>query len=274
MSTISSITVLNRFNVKDASVLEEKVVDLGINEVCRSFFAFWSWSVTSVLSIFPFFLLRLHLVHVKYFPEMLFSCVWLYYENFSRKYFHVFGNILKMLFSTTTHTKPITTTKKKIRDQREKVKNQNHKQILLQKFQMRTRTRLVMGSRVYGFVGLRCDSPVRSVRCDSRFVGLRCNDLGFLGSRSLSLSLSLSLCLHVWVLSLSLSLFARLRKWFEGKILAENIFRVKGLNFTVNWNSFPENPFSMRNQTPAFPEKHFQKWFEVKTNTALAYFFR
>ena len=139
---------------------------------------------------------------------MLFSCVWLYYENFSRKYFHVFGNILKMLFSTTTHTKPITTTKKKIRDQREKVKNQNHKQILLQKFQMRTRTRLVMGSRVYGFVGLRCDSPVRSVRCDSRFVGLRCNDLGFLGSRSLSLSLSLSLfvCTCESFLSLFLSL--------------------------------------------------------------------
>ena len=58
--------------------------------------------------------------------------------------------------------------------------------------------------------------------------------LGFLGSRSLSLSLSLSLSVCAWVLSLSLSLFARLRKWFEGKILAENIFRVKGLNFTVN----------------------------------------
>ena len=71
-------------------------------------------------------------------------------------------------------------------------------------------------------------------------------------------------------LSLSLSLFACLRKWFEGKILAENIFRVKGLNFTVNWNSFPENPFSMRNQTPAFTKKHFWKWFEAKTNTALA----
>ena len=81
--------------------------------------------------------------------------------------------------------------------------------------------------------------------------------------------LSLSLCLRVWVLSLSLSLFARLRKWFEGKILAENIFQVKGLNFTVNWNSFPENPFSIRNKTPAFMEKIFQKWFEAKTNRAL-----
>ena len=85
--------------------------------------------------------------------------------------------------------------------------------------------------------------------------------------------LSLSLCLRMWVLSLSLSLslslFARLRKWFEGKILAENIFRVKGLNFTVNWNSFLENPFSIHNQTPAFMKKLFRKWFEAKTNTAL-----
>ena len=53
-------------------------------------------------------------------------------------------------------------------------------------------------------------------------------NLGFLGSRSLSLSVC------AWVLFLSLSLFARLQKWFEGKILAENIFQVKGLNFTVN----------------------------------------
>ena len=71
---------------------------------------------------------------------------------------------------------------------------------------------------------------------------------------------NLSLSLFARVLSLSLSLFARLRKWFEGKILAKNIFRVKGLNFTVNENSFPKNPFSRRNQTPVFPEK---------TNTAL-----
>ena len=71
---------------------------------------------------------------------------------------------------------------------------------------------------------------------------------------------NLSLSFFARVLSLSLSLFVRLRKLFEGKILAENIFRVKDLNFTVNGNSFPKNPFSRRNRTPAFPEK---------TNTAL-----
>ena len=116
---------------------------------------------------------------------------------------------------------------------------------------------LIMGSLFVGslFVGswVRCSWVVGSLFVGSTISGWRsrrwCDDLHFLGSRSLALSLSL--CLRVWVLSLSLSLFARLWKWFEGKILAENIFRVKGLNFTVNWNSFPENPFSIRNQTPA-----------------------
>ena len=65
--------------------------------------------------------LRLCFVPVKYFIEnkyllknyfwkrKIFSSVWLHYENCSRKYFHVFGNILKMLFFTTTHTKSTTT---------------------------------------------------------------------------------------------------------------------------------------------------------------------
>ena len=45
-----------------------------------------------------------------YFCERkIFLSVQLHYENYSRKYFHVFSNILKMLFSTTTHTKPTTT---------------------------------------------------------------------------------------------------------------------------------------------------------------------
>ena len=45
-----------------------------------------------------------------YFRERkIFLSVWLHYENCSRKYFHVFDNILKMLFSITNHTKPTTT---------------------------------------------------------------------------------------------------------------------------------------------------------------------
>lgn len=35
MSTISSITLLDKFNVKDVGGLEEKVVNLGVNEVYK-----------------------------------------------------------------------------------------------------------------------------------------------------------------------------------------------------------------------------------------------
>ena len=41
MSTISSITLINKFNIKEIGTLEEKVVDLGMDEVCpESFLAF------------------------------------------------------------------------------------------------------------------------------------------------------------------------------------------------------------------------------------------
>ena len=44
MSIVSStITLLNRFNVKEIGALEEKVVNLGMDEVCNSFFAFWDF---------------------------------------------------------------------------------------------------------------------------------------------------------------------------------------------------------------------------------------
>ena len=70
-----------------------------------------------------------------YFQEReIFSSVWLYYENFSRKYFHVFGNLLIMLFSTTTtqqenpqNTNTHTTTQKKKKNQRSKRENKKSK---------------------------------------------------------------------------------------------------------------------------------------------------
>ena len=41
-----------------------------------------------------------HFSENKYFPKRkIFSSVWLHYENCCRKYFHVFGSILKILFS-------------------------------------------------------------------------------------------------------------------------------------------------------------------------------
>ena len=65
-----------------------------------------------------------------YFQERkIFTSVWLYYENFSRNYFHVFGNVLKMLFSTTTtqqenhqntntHTTTTSTNKSEIKERK------------------------------------------------------------------------------------------------------------------------------------------------------------
>ena len=64
MSTISSITLINKFNVKDIGALEEKVVDLGIDEVCQTIFAFQNECMTPTFLFFIssftlwFFLLR------------------------------------------------------------------------------------------------------------------------------------------------------------------------------------------------------------------------
>jgi hypothetical protein len=64
MSTISSITLINKFNVKDIGALEEKVVDLGIDEVCQTIFAFQNEFMTPTFLFFIssftlwFFLLR------------------------------------------------------------------------------------------------------------------------------------------------------------------------------------------------------------------------
>ena len=87
-----------------------------------------------------------------------------------------------------------------------------------------------------------------------------CNDLNFLGSRSLSLSVC------AWVLSLSLSLFARLRKWFEAKIWAENHFRWFWLILRSNWKYFQFDPIYHSNQKCYFPKNDFRILISVKTN--------
>ena len=73
----------------------------------------------------------------------------------------------------------------------------------------------------------------------------------------------LGLCLPL-ALSLSLSL----QNSFEVKIGTKIHFRSQSLFFWVNGNQFLENRIFRTNQTPAFPEKHFRKWFSPKTNTA------
>ena len=58
----------------------------------------------------------------------------------------------------------------------------------------------------------------------------------------------------------SLSLFARLTpKWFEVKFSLQTISGSKPHFTRSTENIFPENLFSMCNQTPVFTEKHFRK---------------
>ena len=66
----------------------------------------------------------------------------------------------------------------------------------------------------------------------------------------------------------SRSLSLSLRNSFEVKIGTEIHFRSQSLFFWVNENQFLENSIFRTNQTPAFPKKHFRKWFSPKTNTA------
>ena len=76
----------------------------------------------------------------------------------------------------------------------------------------------------------------------------------------------------LFFLSLSLSVFARESgNGLNWKFSLQTISGSKPLKYMVNWKYFLENLFSMCNQTPAFMEKYFRKWFEAKTNTALAF---
>jgi hypothetical protein len=56
MSTISSITLLTKFNVRDLTAVEEKVVDFGMDEVIYSSYPFLSVYVCTFYSCVLFFL--------------------------------------------------------------------------------------------------------------------------------------------------------------------------------------------------------------------------
>jgi hypothetical protein len=57
MSTISSITLLTKFNVRDLGAVEEKVVDLGMDEVIYSRYPFFLYMfVLSTVAFFFFFI--------------------------------------------------------------------------------------------------------------------------------------------------------------------------------------------------------------------------
>ena len=182
-----------------------------------------------------------------------------------------------MLFSTTTHTKSTTTqqenhqnptthtttTTTKIWDQRKKLKNQNHKQILLQKFQ--TRTRSVTGSQVRWFA-VRLTGAIGTVWLTVRGFAVRrsrvrgfamrlaggATILGFLGSRSLSLSV----CACESFLSLFLSLRVSGND-LKVKFWLKIFFGSKALILRSTEILFRKIPFPCATKHPAFTEKYF-----------------
>ena len=58
LSTTSLATLLNKFNVKDIGALEEKVVDLGVDEVCQSHSLFSVHDYNFISFFFYFFVLE------------------------------------------------------------------------------------------------------------------------------------------------------------------------------------------------------------------------
>ena len=202
-----------------------------------------------------------------------------------------------MLFSTTTHTKPTTTqqenhqnttthttttTKKNQRSKahgfvgrsksHKKSKSYTHRDRFVGSW--RKGSGSSAKSKAYGSKAL----GRRSVRgFVDRFVVRRSqrHDLGY-GVRGVIWTLGSPMKSKAWyglsLLSLSLSLFAcESENDLKWKFWLKPISGSKPLKHTVNWKYFLENLFSMRNQTPAFTEKHFRKWFEAKTNTAYIY---
>jgi hypothetical protein len=57
MSTISSISLLTKFNVRDLGAVEEKVVDLGMHEVYKAVIPFFLCISTIYIKCFFYFLL-------------------------------------------------------------------------------------------------------------------------------------------------------------------------------------------------------------------------
>ena len=188
------------------------------------------------------------------FQKMLwkiFSGVWLYCWKcyFPTNFSHgnsTHGSKLRQLKATTTKTPPP--------HHHNNNKNQNHTE------------REVGGSKAR--------SKVRSLRCDRRTGAREIDRRGTIGevlrsTQLVSVIVKLELGVRLFSLSLSLSV----RNSFEVKIGTEIHFCGQSVFFSVNWNWFPKNSIFRINQTPAFPEKHFRKWFSPKTNTPLSAWF-
>ena len=179
-----------------------------------------------------------------YFPKRkIFLCIWLYFKKFSKKYFLVFGKCYKEKDKTRkTNTAPrLTLTINWVR---------RHAPVRRPRHQSRSR-----------------EAP-RRLRLARRWVrDLRSRSTALVLANDADWSLDVRTAL-TGSLSPSRSLSLPLRNSFEVKIGTEIHFRSQSLFFWVNRNQFSENRIFRTNQTSAFPEKHFRKWFSPKTNAA------
>ena len=195
-----------------------------------------------------------------YFPERkMFLCVWLYFKKFSEKNFLVFGKCYKEKDKTRkTNTAPRLTLDARLGSTMRCFASSNST----------TAPSIVISRRPRRFARSRSTAQSREAPRRSRSAWRRVYDLE---SRSTAMVLANGADWLCFSLSRSRSLSLSLSLWnsFEVKIGTEIHFRSQSLFFfLVNGNQFPENSIFRTNQTPAFPKKHFRKWFSPKTNTA------
>ena len=192
-----------------------------------------------------------------------------------------------MLFSTTTHTKPTTTqqenhqnttthttttTIKKIKDQRKSKNSKSQKRRSVRgSIKITQKIKITQRDQFVGSWRKGSGLPAKSKACGLKALD-RWSIRGFVDRfvDQRSQRHDLRWRHDLGSLSLSLSLFAHeFRNGLKWKFWLKPISGSKLLKHTVNWKYFPKNLFFMRNQTLAFTEKYFRKWFEAKTNTIL-----
>ena len=191
----------------------------------------------------------------------MFSCVWLHFKNFSENYFLVFGKEEGKDKPRKTRTKPRKKKSSTI-DARLAMASSTRGEIAIDA-RLGSTTRCFASYNPTTAPSIAIDSAIsRSVDRDRRRsqTGLELEvcqrSLNWTGARSSSSR------------ALALSLSLSLQNSFEVKIGTEIHFCRQSLFFFwVNGNQFPENSIFQTNQTPAFSEKYFRKWFSPKTNT-------
>ena len=200
---------------------------------------------------------------MKIVVENIFTCLvlfWKYYFpiNFSHGNL-THGSKLRQSKATTTKIPPP--------HNHNNNKNQNHREREIGGSKIGRSKARSRGGEIEGAIGVVWSSDWsswdRAARCDR--CGAAIGKTGMTSACDRRTGLELGVRLFFLSLSLSLSV----RNSFEVKIGTKTHFRGQSVFFSVNWNWFLENSIFRTNQTPAFSEKHFQKWFSPKTNTPL-----